>query len=120
MSKRNILKNALILTALLATSAYGSEEISGKVVYAGTYGNGDVYVELDVNINEPGCSTGNRFDVPKARANAKDILSTVYAAIQQDKYVTVRTKGCYVGFPTLDASRNSYFHIGRLIPIESL
>lgn len=96
---------------LVVNSSYGATA-TGKIVYVGTYGNGDVYVNLDTNIPELGCNS-TRFDIPKSRANAKDVLLTAYTAMEQDKFVRVSTKGCYLTSPTLDNSRNSWFLIDK-------
>lgn len=100
------MKKCLFVFALLLTNLAYGVTTRGTVTYIGTYGNGDVYVALDTNIPEFGCSKA-RFDVPKTRANAQNILSTAHLSMEQNKIVEVTTKGCYNEFPTLDNSRNT-------------
>ena len=82
--------------------------ITTRVQYAGTYGNGDVYVVFSDNINEPEC-TAPRIDVPATHPNARNILATAYAAIAAGLPVAVSTGGCFNGYPTLDTARQTGF-----------
>ena len=98
-----------IFMLLFSSFSYGVTT-RGKVNYVGSYGNGDVFVDINTSILERGCNS-TRFDIPKTRANINYIISTANLAIQQNKNVEVTTQGCYAGFPTLDNSRNSWFYI---------
>lgn len=105
-----LLKLFMFLSLLLSNEAYSLDApVRGaKVTYAGTYGNGDVYVAIDRTINEPGCAQP-RFDVPSQLPNSKQILATAYMAMATGKTIGVFTKGCYGGYPTLDNSRGTWF-----------
>jgi hypothetical protein len=82
---------------------------SALVTYSGTYGNGDVFVGINTTLAEPGCAT-NRVDVPRDSPAAAKLLETARLAKDKGLVVTVRVNGCYGGFPTLDNTRNTYFH----------
>lgn len=102
----------LALILMISTgNAYSAAPVRGKVVFVGTHGNGDVFVQLDQGavINEPGCLVIARFDVSATNNASKYILPIASLAIEQDKFVRVATKGCYIGNPTLDDSRNTWF-----------
>ena len=85
-------------------------QTKARVLYAGTYGNGDVFIGLSAQLSEPGCPQ-DRIDIPQSHPRARDILATAYAAMASGKFVNVYTQGCYGNFPTIDQSRNSYFFI---------
>ncbi len=106
-----LLKLLTLLSLLLSSYAYSADEtVYGKVVYAGTYGNGDVYVDIEAIINEPGC-VGTRLDVSSQNPNIKNILPIAYMAMATGQNISVRTQGCYAGSPTLDNSRGSWFYL---------
>lgn len=96
------------LCMLISGVVHAAATVVGKVVYAGTYGNGDVYVALSATINEPGCPS-SRFDVPVQNPSAKSVLASAYAALASGKTVRVSTNGCYGVSPTLDTTRNTWF-----------
>lgn len=77
-----------------------------SVVYAGTYGNGDIYVIVTDTIPEPGC-TAARFDVAASEPDAKNVLAIAYLAMLSGEKIRVDTNGCYNGYATLDNSGNS-------------
>jgi len=94
----------------IAHTAQASGAIQATVLYAGTYGNGDVFVALSATINEAGC-VQSRFDVPASNPSAQHVLATAYSALVAGKTIWVITNGCYNAYPTLDSSRNSYFYM---------
>jgi hypothetical protein len=109
INKTIIVAAALGLFAISsAHTARASDVIQATVIYAGTYGNGDVFVELSASINEAGC-VQSRFDVPASSPVAQHVLATAYSALVAGKTIKVVTNGCYNICPTLDNSRNSYF-----------
>ena len=79
-----------------------------RVQYAGTYGNGDVYVVFSDNVNEPQCPAP-RIDVPASHPNARNVLATAYAAIASGLTVAVSSSGCFNGYPTLDTAHETGF-----------
>jgi len=81
-----------------------------KVVYAGTYGSGRLFVALNKTILEPGCNL-SRFDVPAGHDQIKTWLSVAMAATASGKSVKVSTNGCLGPFPTMDNTDNTYFYI---------
>jgi hypothetical protein len=101
----------ILLYAGLAHAAYAT----GHVLYVGNYGNGNLFISLDVTINEPGCPA-SRIDIPASHPNIKSFLATALTAKASGQTVTVLTKGCFsfsaVGnnysFPTVDQSNDSY------------
>lgn len=101
---------SIFMFFILCSNTHCAEPARGKVVYAGTYGNGDVYVALSVRINEVACPQ-SRFDIPAQHPNAKEVLATAYTAMVTGKDIIVVTNGCYNMWPTLDNSRNTYFLI---------
>jgi hypothetical protein len=100
----------IALAVVVNSAAYASDQITSKVVYTGIYGNGDVYVAIFQTINEPNCST-NRFDVSAQNPVAKQVLAVANAAMVTGKSIRIVTQGCFNGYPTLDASRGSWFYI---------
>ena len=98
-------------SALVCTSgAFAGTIVSGALVtFSGTYGNGDVFVGINQTISEPGC-IASRVDVPRDSPAAKNLLETARLAKEKGLTVTVSAIGCYGGNPTLDNTRNSYFH----------
>lgn len=50
--------------------AMAAPVVVAKVTYAGTYGDGRLFVGLDTPINEPGCTVA-RFDVPSGHPQIK-------------------------------------------------
>ena len=96
--------------ALPTTSALASQEIVAKVTYTGTFGDGHLYVGLDTMINEPGCPMP-RFDVPGNHPNIKNFIATALAAAASGRAITIKTSGCFSGYPTLDQGSGGYFSI---------
>jgi hypothetical protein len=107
--ERIVMKKMLLLTMILLSESVFADT-TAKITDVGLYGNGDVFVILDTTITQVGCSAP-RFDVPKVYAITQDILSIARTALQNQKFVDVRTNGCYQNNPTLDGSRNTYFKV---------
>ncbi|MDP2572701.1 hypothetical protein Q8W40_10950 [Vibrio penaeicida] len=104
------MKKLFVLLAVMSSfSASASDNLVGNVLYAGTYGNGRLFVALDVTINEPGCHK-SRFDVAPDHPQIDRWLSIALSANASGKSVQVKTNGCYKGFPTLDRTEASWFH----------
>lgn len=109
MKPRAMLGCSLTLALLAQGASASTTWTESTVTYAGSYGNGNVFVALAATIDEPGCPFA-RFDVP-AGDLAKTVLATAYAALATGKTVRVFTSGCLGQYPTLDNSVNSYFLI---------
>lgn len=104
----------LVVLLAIAQSSFALTKVTAKVVYVGTYGNGDFYVMTDTAINEPGCTFPhgvNRFDVPANHPQAKNWLAIALMALSTGKSVMLRTNGCFEGSPTMDDSRDTFFLI---------
>ncbi len=93
-----------------AAAAQAAPPVQAKVVFAGVYANGNVYVQLDTVIAEPGCSVP-RFDLPASSPVAKTVLATALMAAATGKTVRVATYGCFNGAATLDPTQDSYFFV---------
>ena len=91
-------------------SAHAAESVTGKVTQVGTFGNGRVFVQLNVQINEPGCIS-SRFDVASTHPQAKNWLALAIAASISGRNVVVHANGCYGGFPTLPENSDGWFYI---------
>lgn len=103
-------KYVVLVFVLFWNSAFSADAITANVTFAGIYGDGEVFVNLDQTIPEPGC-TINRFDIKPDHPNAKIFLSIAMTALSSGKAVVVRTSGCYRMFPTLDTSTDTFFYL---------
>lgn len=107
------LHQILFLAALAAAGgqATAATLVTGATVaYVGTYGSGELFVGLNKNIAEPGCPAA-RFDVVGTHSQIANWLSVALEARRLNKTITVRTNGCQTGYPTLDNTTGTYFHI---------
>ncbi len=96
------------LGAVLTNPVYSNT--TAKVTYAGTYGDGRLFVALDGSINEPGC-VNVRFDVPAGHPQIRNWLAIALTAAATGKSVVVRTSGCFGPFPTMTQSSETWFYI---------
>lgn len=107
MNCRLVIAFALVMAA----SAHASDANTvGRVTYAGTYGDGRLFVALDAQINEPGC-VNTRFDIPAAHPQIKSWLAIALAAAASGKTVVVKTAGCLGAFPTMTQGTDSWFYM---------
>lgn len=97
------------LAFFISSLASASDNLIGKVLYTGTYGDGTFFVAVDVMINEPGCE-GTRIDVAPNHPQIDQWLSIALAAHASGKPIQFRTKGCYTGKPTLDNTKETWLH----------
>ncbi|MBU2711370.1 hypothetical protein [Zooshikella harenae] len=100
---------ALVLS-FITLNLQASDNTRAKVVYAGITGAGTVFVNVSSVINEPGCEKKSLW-IPSESTVKAHVLSTALAAFASKQDVYVQTKGCYKGYPTLDKSDASWFHI---------
>ena len=98
------------VAAVFTFNAHAADSVSGRVKEAGTFGDGRLFVVLDVQINEPGCA-GFRFDVPANHPQARNWLAIATSAFLGGKKVVVHTKGCLNGQPTLSQDGEAWFYI---------
>lgn len=98
------------IAAVTALNAQAADSVTGRVVEAGTFGDGRLFVNLDIQINEPGC-TGSRFDVPANHPQVKNWLAIALSASLGGKKVVVHTKGCLNGQPTLSQDADAWFYL---------
>ncbi len=86
--------------------------IDAKVVYVGTNSNNVVFFGLDKVIEEPGCPSEQVVIPPDSQIREK-IFSLALAAKSSGATVQVKTKGCYIGKPSIlsDASDWGWLYI---------
>jgi hypothetical protein len=101
---------AIVLGSLAPNASTAAPAVGAKVLSAGVYGDGGLYVALDTVIEEPACRVA-RFDLPAAHPAAKQVFAMAEIALGTGKTVQVVTSGCFGSFPTLDMSRTSYFYV---------
>lgn len=107
-------KIALVLLLLSSfQNVWAADQITAKVVYAGTYGDGRLFVGLDTIIYETGCEK-SRFDVAAGHDQIDHWLSIAMAAAISGADIKVATSGCFAGFPTIDSTADTYFYISAL------
>jgi hypothetical protein len=108
MKRQTRVTLALALAALAAQASNSST--TAKVIYAGLYGDGRLFVALDAPINEPGC-VNSRFDVPADHPQIKSWLAIALTASASGQPVVVRTSGCYDSFPTMTQNMDTWFYL---------
>ena len=106
MKKVLLLTSVLVL--LLACFAEAAMSTNAKVVHAGTFGDGRLFVLFDTEIKEPGCFN-KRLDVAAGHDQIKTWLSVALAAMLTGKEVNIRSNGCLGSTPTLDNTTASSF-----------
>ena len=86
--------------------------IDAKVIYVGTNSNNVVFFGLDKVIEEPGCPS-EQVVIPPDSPIREKILSLALAAKASGSVVQVKTKGCYIGKPSIlsDASDWGWLYI---------
>ncbi len=109
----NILTSKLAFIVLVFSFMFSevnatSSPTEAYVLYTGTYGSGDFYVEFDRVIDEPNCPA-SRFDVPVNNPQINKWLAVAMTSVLTGKRVKVLTNGCYSGRPTLDNTRGTWF-----------
>lgn len=75
-----------------------------RVVYAGVYGSGDVYIAFDKVI--PNCTT-SRIDLPASSPIAKLSLAIAMTAQATGKTITLKPFDC----KTMDTTKGSYIYL---------
>lgn len=99
------------LCLLTANAANASATLNNvHVTNAGSYGDGHVFVYVDQNIPESGCTT-NRFDVLASVPAAKQILGMALTALATGKTVIVSTDGCMASYASQITSPGSGYII---------
>ncbi|WP_125784661.1 hypothetical protein [Pseudoalteromonas rubra] len=86
-----------------------SDNLVANVSYVGTYGNGDLFINVNRSINQSGCESDRIF----VRANHPELtnwLNIATKAYLNNVAIQFRTNGCYMGKPTLDSSDRSWLH----------
>lgn len=101
----------IILASSLSTNLLASNNTRAKVVYVGTWGHGSIFIRLNTILNEPACSK-NEIWIAGDNPAIKHLLSLAMTAYTADQYVHVKTNGCINGYPTIDNTNESFFHIG--------
>jgi hypothetical protein len=88
-------------------SVYAADTVTAKVLNTGTYGNGELYIITDTQINEPNCP-GNRVEVPASHPQLKIWLATALMAEASGGSIVVHTNGCIGTWPAMSADGNSW------------
>lgn len=104
---RSSLKGVAIAATLFVQQACASSVIVARVVNFGSYGNGNVAIELDTVIDQPNCSI-KYIELPSNSPVASSTLTVAALAFASDKRIKVVTDTCYNGVPSLSAARSSY------------
>lgn len=104
---RSSLSGVAIAATLFVQQAYASSAIVARVVNFGSYGNGNVAIELDTVIDQPNCSI-KYIELPSNSPIANSTLTVAALAFASDKRIKVVTDTCYNGVPSLSATRSSY------------
>lgn len=86
-----------------------SDNLVANVSYVGTYGNGDLFINVNTSINQSGCES-NRIFVRANHPELKNWLDIASTAYTQNIAIQFRTNDCYMGKPTLDSSDRSWLH----------
>jgi len=95
----------------MSTPAYSTgASVEAKVLSAGIYGSGRLFVMLDQTIAEPGCNN-TRFDVVAGHEQIETWLSIAMAAAISGKTVKVKTNGCFTIFPTMTPGDDTWFYL---------
>ena len=107
-----------LLTAMPCALA-ATTNAPAHVVYAGVYGTGRIFVQLDATINDSTCPS-SRFDVAGTNPMNKQWLAIALAAQASGKTVGVQTYSCIAPgteanttFPTLTTDGSSFFYINQ-------
>jgi hypothetical protein len=74
--------------------------IDAHVLYAGTYGDGTLFIYFSGSINESGCPAAE-IRVDRNSASLKSWLAIALTAAATGTTVRVQTDGCYMSRPTL-------------------
>src|SRR5688572_23468327 len=78
-------------------SANAATGLSGKIIFLGTYGSGQVFIQLDAGpgISEPGCLVNaRRIDIAGNHPQIKSILALAMAARASGQTFTGQVNGC--------------------------
>lgn len=102
------------LLLFISTQVSASSVITAKVLYVGSYGNGDFFINTNAVINES-CSFPNgngRIDIAATHPQVKQWLAIATTALATGKSITFATKSCFggpgIGNATLDQSRDTF------------
>ena len=110
MNRKFLAILSLLVASLVPPSGYCSSDITAHVLKFGTYGNGNVYLNLDQTIDEPGCSAPF-LEIPANGPNSKAVLATAALSVATGTTVEIVTDGCLGTAPTFTGARAAYFLI---------
>src|SRR5258706_16446318 len=93
---RNSFARRLVLLAVTPILLYAglAHAETGHVTGVGSYGNGNIFISLDVTINQAGCAA-SRIDIPASHPNLKSFLATALTAKASGLPVLFGTTGCF-------------------------
>lgn len=106
MNLKNLI-GGIALASCFTLSA--SDNLVASVSYVGTYGNGDLFINVNTLINQSGCES-NRIFVRANHPELKNWLDIASKAYAHNIAIQFRTNDCYMGKPTLDSSDRSWLH----------
>ena len=113
-------KRLATMTFLLSAGlSWGGSQIGpAKVIYVGAYGNGTLFIQVDLAITETGCnatSANSRMLVRKTHPSYNAYLTMATSSYVTGKKIMAKTNGCSAAgedpsgiFPVLDETGSSY------------
>ena len=104
----------LLLALSITCLPFSAFALPNTVSYAGTYGNGDVFIgfKSPVTGEVTSCST-SRIDLPYNFPGLEKIYATALTALSTGTQVDVRVAGgqCYNGYQTLSKDNQSFLYL---------
>ena len=85
---------SIAILSLGVSAAHASMPFTAQVTNVGTYGDGSIFIFLNVTLNVPGCTVGSRIDVASSNPNVKQILAIAMAAMVSWQTVQGWVIGC--------------------------
>ena len=102
----------IALTGPVWSYANTMAAVTAKVIGAGTYDDGSVYLFFDRQISS--CDAAqNRIDVPHTSAAAKNVLSIGMTALTSGANVTVHPGACDANSSAFDERGDSYIYLSK-------
>ncbi|MEZ8079967.1 hypothetical protein [Enterovibrio norvegicus] len=106
-----IIRHQILFLSLMSLTlpSLASDNLTGKVIFTGLYGDGRFFIQTDRDINELGCER-SRIDVAPNHPQISHWLSISLAAYTTGGEIQFKTRGCYGGYPTLDTTDRTWLH----------
>jgi hypothetical protein len=108
-----------LLAIVAVTAAWSSSDVHANSTFVanvtdvGTYGDGSIYIFLNTNLSEPGCTANGRIDIAAGHQHLKEILAIAMSARLSGQRVAGAVNGCdpTICNATIDISKNSYINL---------